>query len=506
MSAQRYGSFSLGGLSLALPMSHLREVQPLRDWIALPCGHPAVPGGMDLRGVVVPVLDLRRLLQQPAPELLQPCVVMMVHEGRMLGLLADGVQGIFEASDEALSGIRVQAGLSVFRASLPAGPDGPLLSLLDAAALAAIAGIPMADDPEPERQRDAALSAPGASGDAVAIDDPSVPMLLARSGRSLLAIDAMAVHATLSDPVIEPSVLARGICRGVIDYAGLKVPALALSELCRLGPLSDAVRWQALVLRLEAGLVACLVEQVVDVVRSQPEDLVPVPAFAMPHPQLFSGALPVCSLPAELIARAAIASPHFLVLDAQALRQDPELQGLAGSNTGLGATSESGSTLAADGQRPMITYAVGGETASPLGQVTEILPFSKDTVIYDTMGPLLGLAQHGGRAIPIVCLSRLAGLGPVTASPASSVLVVNCGEHQVGFAVPALKSIEPAEWEPSLPRTGPQGDALQQCLAERPLALVGQGPEQRMLRVLDLQRIATALCDAEMTGACQAMA
>lgn len=64
--APRYGSFVRGALQLALPMEALREVVPGAQWIALPSQAPGLVGGIDLRGVVVPVLDLQRLLGQDA--------------------------------------------------------------------------------------------------------------------------------------------------------------------------------------------------------------------------------------------------------------------------------------------------------------------------------------------------------------------------------------------------------------------------------------------------------
>ena len=63
-------------------------------------------------------------------------------------------------------------------------------------------------------------------------------MLMARSGRSLLAIDAMSVHATLSAPVLAPSVLGRGHCLGVLEHAGLKIPRSGPGRPVRLRPRS----------------------------------------------------------------------------------------------------------------------------------------------------------------------------------------------------------------------------------------------------------------------------
>ena len=142
----------------------------------------------------------------------------------------------------------------------------------------------------------------------------------------------------------------------------------------------------------------------------------------------------------------------------------------------------------------MVTYQLGREVATPIGQIREILPFGCEIAVLEVGGVMLGLVAHRGRSIPVMCLSRLHGLPPPAVTPAVSVLVVEADEGvPVGFAVPMLRSIEPADWEPALPALGDSRDALTQAIHSRQLVQVGQGDSRRMLQVVDLQRIARAL-------------
>ena len=92
---------------------------------------------------------------------------------------------------------------------------------------------------------------------------------------------------------------------------------------------------------------------------------------------------------------------------------------------------------------------------------------------------MLGVTLHRGRAIPVMCLSRLLGGPPPEVTPAASVLVVEVGGAPVGFAVPALAAIERARWQPGQPR--------------RSMVLVGEAETERMLPLIDLQQMAQAL-------------
>jgi purine-binding chemotaxis protein CheW len=490
-----YGGFSLAGMQLALPMAALREVVPMARLISLPCPAAYVVGGIDLRGVVVPVVDLRRLLgrdAQPAP---YPCVIVMVFEGKILGLLAEGVTGVFSSAAEDLHPISASDALSaLICGSTHNAGDGSLVSVLSPQALSQLPQVPLADDPEPERQ----LIQSDATE--VVISETTRPVMLMRCGRVPLAIDAMAVHATLSDPKIEPSVLARGLCRGVIDYAGAKVAAIDLLGLCGLGTLDPQARSQAFVMQLEGGRVALLIDEVVDVISTQPEDVISIPRFAVPRPELFAGALPTSVLPAELNERAQIKAQQYFLLNGEALKVDPDLAAMAGTNTpgetslSVDAQAFAASVGQGSSRRSMITYALGGETATPIEQVSEILPFTSDIVIFQDMGPMLGVMVNRGQSIPVLCLSRLTLNQSVVATPAASVLVVNADGELVGFAVPGLKSIEPADWEPELPAMGTQhDDEFTQATHTRKLALVGSGDTERMLPVLDLLRIARSI-------------
>jgi len=258
------------------------------------------------------------------------------------------------------------------------------------------------------------------------------------------------------------------------------------------------------------------VDAVLDVVSVARQQVVPVPAFALPRPRLFTGALPGDIMPPSVVATASTAAhvaalPQFLLLDAVALRTTPELLGLSQTNTpspdahgqGQAATGQpapaQGQTQDGDGaqalaRREMITYELFGEEASPIEQVSEILRYEPATAVFEPQGAFLGLMINRGRSIPVMCLRRLAGLEPLPLDATSSVLVVASDSDWVGFAVPRLRAIETVHWSPVLPQSGlGEHDAMAQALGSREMALVDSGGCQRMLRVLDLAGIARGM-------------
>jgi len=140
------------------------------------------------------------------------------------------------------------------------------------------------------------------------------------------------------------------------------------------------------------------------------------------------------------------------------------------------------------GQRAMLTYQLGAETATPLDQVAEILPLGEGLTMFDAGGALPGMLVHRGRSIPLLCLGRLTGAGPATRTAATSVLLVDDDGERLGFVVPRLQGIEPSRWEPAARVAPPTGSAG--APGTEPPVLVGSGSAERMLRVLDLQALA----------------
>ena len=219
-------------------------------------------GGMLLRGVVVPVLDLRGMIGQPIRPIPHPCVVIMVHGGRALGLLAQGVTGVFTQDDAASGDISAsdQSAL-LFSRCLRAG-DGSMVSVLSPESIARLPGLPMVDDPEPERQ----MADPAKLLQADDIVTPAYPMMLVRCGRVTLALDTVAVHSTLANLSIDKNTpLTWGYCRGVIQHAGSRIAAVDLLQLCGLGTLDPDIDPQAFVMQFAEGQLAFLVERVLDI-------------------------------------------------------------------------------------------------------------------------------------------------------------------------------------------------------------------------------------------------
>jgi len=108
--------FRLARESYALEIRHVAEVVALNDLTPLPCTPPFVRGIVNVRGRVLPVLDIKQFFDFPDQELTDLHRIILVHGNNLeLGVLADLIVGVrsirvesLQPSLPTLTGIRAE--------------------------------------------------------------------------------------------------------------------------------------------------------------------------------------------------------------------------------------------------------------------------------------------------------------------------------------------------------------------------------------------------------------
>lgn len=488
-----HGVFTLGAMHLALPLEALREVVPCVDLQPLPCQPGWVVGGVDLRGALVPVIDLRRMFEQTCGVDEPESIVIMTHAGRLLGMLVNSVSGVFSCSAGQISRIEAMQGdAPVLCGSIQLPEHKALISMLSPAAIAAMPGMPMVIDPE-THIRSANADAP-ASGQPEASEQPG-SLLLLRSGGICLAIESRVIHTTLLNPAILPSVLTGGACQGVIEFAGWNIPVLDLAAYAGL-PVGDVHCSQAFVIAYGQGFVAFMVEEIVDVFSPLRVDCLPVPSQGVGNAALFAGALPASLLSAHLAGRGMEQPGFCLLLDHEVLAGGAALSGLASMSVPAAGDRNrddpqplpAASPAAQRTRQQVVTFDLGFEVATPIVQIVEIIPWDPERVLPAGEDEASGMLMSRGRMIPICCLCRRLGRGRPPLTHTAAILVVEVGGQCLGFLVPALLSIEEAVSQavdaPMLGKHALSGVARE--AVHWSVVWIGTGSDSRMVNMLQL--------------------
>ncbi len=132
--------FALAGEAYGIPILKVREIQAEAIITRIPKSPPYMPGVINLRGAIVPILDLRqRFSLGDPPEGGRPVIIIVEVLGRTLGIRVDAVSDVVDLDGSAIKpppelGTQAQLGRE-FIAGLAAQPSAQgsesMLILLD---------------------------------------------------------------------------------------------------------------------------------------------------------------------------------------------------------------------------------------------------------------------------------------------------------------------------------------------------------------------------------------
>ncbi len=132
--------FALAGESYGIPILKVREIQAEAAITRIPKSPPYMPGVINLRGAIVPILDLRqRFGLGTPPEGGRPVIVIVEVQGRTLGMRVDAVSDVLDLEASAIKappelGAQGQLGrefISGLATQSSAQEGGAMLILLD---------------------------------------------------------------------------------------------------------------------------------------------------------------------------------------------------------------------------------------------------------------------------------------------------------------------------------------------------------------------------------------
>ncbi|MDD4868210.1 MAG: chemotaxis protein CheW [Mycobacterium sp.] len=95
-SGGKYLTFQLGKEEFGLPILKVREINGLLDITALPRMPAFMKGVINLRGNVVPVIDLRLKFGLPEIEHTEQTCIILVNVGREMGIIVDTVSEVVD--------------------------------------------------------------------------------------------------------------------------------------------------------------------------------------------------------------------------------------------------------------------------------------------------------------------------------------------------------------------------------------------------------------------------
>jgi purine-binding chemotaxis protein CheW len=423
--AEVHASFLLGSEEFALDVKQVQEVVNMPTAVVpLPLAPDFVCGCFDLRGAIIPVIDMARLLDRPAAAAgAARKTVVVEHHGVRLGLVFDDTCRVIRSGAEARAAFDYapESRHGVISGVLKTGDA--LVRLLDLERLSSLGDVPHVTI---DTARDHAARAGRARRRCVSFSVAGIR----------LAFPIGSIFEIVPARAIEPSPLQDRLCGGLMRIRNRIVPIIRFGLLLKAAAADAPAGDDQHVIVLETGsaYVGLLVDSVDAIETYAQDDLMPVPSLSAGRVPLFLGCLDVG------------ARGHIFLLDGPGVLAHDEIVRVLGQQRSLFRDSHGADPARqrrAGLRQPYLWIETRQAFALPMRAVREIVDAQGRLV------PMPGAPQHvpgminlRGQMVPVVDMRGFLHLGGETAcTPETKIVVLDQGEALVGLRVDAVRSI-----------------------------------------------------------------
>ncbi len=431
-SIELYGSFLLGQTELALPVAALQEVVNYPAAVTpVPLAPDHLLGLFNLRGTLIPIVDLRQLLHLPSEGVQSTSKIAIVELGDMrVGLLFDTTGEILRVpAAQRIVFERADHAPAVICGALKLDGGERILQILSAAALLGLPDVPQLHHRAGAAERRAQQA-------------QRRQTVSFRVAGAHLALPMAAVQEIIRVPAMHPSPLADDICIGMLNLRGTTVPVI------------DFVRFMGLthgepVTRADLGTVAderrivvfnqmdvhvgLLVDEVRSIVGYRDDELLAMPSYSRRHVALFAGCL------------GNEGRDSIILLNAEALCSHERITAIAQGHRDLyrDKTQQAATRQRGGGARETyVTFRLGHLLGVRIGQLREVIDYSDEVVVTPGAPDFVrGVLQLRREMVTVIDVRAMYSMSPYEDLAHAKILIVEHRGEKYGLVVDAVDNI-----------------------------------------------------------------
>lgn len=449
---RQFVTFSIGEAMFAVPMAPVQEIIRVPEVARLPLAPPALDGLANLRGRVLPILNLRRLFGTAERAHDDATRALVINLGQPLGFVVDRVASVIQVEPGALE--PAQAVQGVVRADYLRGvlqqPDGrggrSLTLVLDFQRL--VDGEFAAGDSReagPPREAAPETLAAGRGEDAPAQDELRLVSFTV-SGQEY-ALDIGAVQEIVQVPETIAAVpQAPPHVRGLISLRQRLLPLVSLRSLFGLALRELDEHHRIVVVALpgggQVGLVTDTVKEVLSVPRALAE---PVPGLLGRDPALHEFEA-ICRLDEGRRLVSVLAADRLLglgALQAAAALAGPDGAAGPANPTPLETLAMAPAAPLADEDLQVVIFRLGAEEFGvPIMSVQEIVRVPELlTRVPRTPAFVEGVINLRGTVLPVIDQRSRLGMPAIGRNDRQRIMVYTLAGRRTGFIVDSVAEV-----------------------------------------------------------------
>ncbi|NQY14551.1 MAG: chemotaxis protein CheW [Henriciella sp.] len=476
-----FGTFFIGDGEFAISVESIQEVvnEPAQ-FTEIPLSPDYLLGLFNLRGVVIPVVDIRVIFGFSTDDSAsgERKVAIIEHGEHCFGLLVDRTGDVFNAKDAEQSLFnRTEGDLreTIVRGVFKLDQGSRLVQILDPFELLNLEKLPRVDG---ALRSSLSRRKRGKRYQCISF----------KVGDMICAFDMTSIKEIVELRGIDNASLARDWTLGAIDLRGNTVPVIDfrqfLGNTCT-QTIDELVESGAklIVMRMNGSLISLLVDAIDNIVSYYADDLLPFPKIGLHHDEMFKGCLHSDD------------DTMVLLLDHQSLFDDDQLSAVVQGHSTL--FQESDETARENerskrNKRTLITFQVASSYALDIEDVNEVIGFPSSIVRPPSVPDAIeGMVNLRGELIPIINLRQMYDL-PAIEREGAKLMIFALEDKKYAIMVDAVDSICTISDSDagSLPRlaSGDGSRGISDDVKEA-IVLKGETTENGALMLLDLASV-----------------
>ncbi|WP_181969822.1 chemotaxis protein CheW [Paraburkholderia sp. DHOC27] len=433
-SLELYGSFHLGQTELALPVAALQEVV---NYPAAITPVPLAPGHLlglfNLRGTLIPIVDLRQLLQLPDDGVRSTSKIAIVELADMrIGLLFDTTGEILRVpAAQRITFERADHAPAVICGALKLDGGERILQILSAAALLGLPDVPQLHHRAGAAERRAQQA-------------QRRQTVSFRVAGAHLALPMAAIQEIIRVPAMHPSPLADEICIGMLNLRGTTVPVLDFARFMGLTRENSTAEAQAVhgtpaderrivVLNQQDIHVGLMVDEVRSIVAYRDDELLAMPAYSRRHVALFAGCL------------GNEGRDSIILLNADALCTHERITTIARGHRDLyrdNARAAAATRQRGGARETYVTFRLAHLLGVRIGQLREVIDYSDEVVVTPGAPSFVrGVLQLRREMVTVIDVRAMYGMPPYADLANAKILIVEHRGEKYGLVVDGVDNI-----------------------------------------------------------------
>ncbi|MEQ8895992.1 MAG: chemotaxis protein CheW [Roseovarius sp.] len=425
-----YGSFWLDGTEFALRAGVIREVVNEPATIsAMPLSPPFMRGLINLRGMIIPVVDLRLLLDFPPGQAKDRKVAIVEDGAHRIGLLVDRTGEVLKVEERCRVDFRPREGQIkdvVVEGLLKLRGGERIVQILDPCEILSLEKVP----------RGEALS--GAPGEENASRGQRFNCLSFQFGHTTCAIDLRHVKEVMDAPEIMDSILVHDCFIGITNLRGAVIPVADFRKF--MGDVADLKSTQEappkrkmLVVQTDGGPIGLLVYSIDSIIACFEDEILQFTKLALPRADIVEG----CLIGSE--------NEIVMMLDYEVMKRDRILVDTARRCREVHPPEETASadpeSRSASARLTFIVFAFEKRFALDTSQVKEVIDYPATLLQPPYAIEFVdGVINLRGELISLINPRKLYGL-PASGREGEKVLIFRNDGNRYGIVVDSIDEI-----------------------------------------------------------------